>query len=358
MAFQNGANLYTQGFGSRPESVEIPHLDVRAPTTTDILYPVGKRWIFVNTAAYELIGLTSSLGVTSATWVQVADADGPIQTILGTTNQVTVTTASGTSTVSLPNTIVTPGSLTTTTTLSSSGATTLATTGASVNTFGNATGATSVNIINGTGASGWTSTNGDLTINSGTGTLGIGTDATAQTINLGTGLASKTVTLGSTSGSSPVNISCGTGGMVISTSGPPHNTQIGSGLGGSNTILQAGSGNINLNCGNGTVICNTNFQLDSAGTQLQIHGGAATDFIGSATLTAGTSGAIANTNIAAGDRIFIQRIAANASTTLGELSYTISAGASFTITSLIIGTPGSPETGDASTVGYFIVRQV
>lgn len=91
--------------------------------------------------------------------------------------------------------------------------------------------------------------------------------------------------------------------------------------------------------------------------QLQINGGAATDFIGTATLVSGTV-TVANTNIAATDRIFIQRTAANASTTLGELSYTISAGASFTITSLILGTPASPQTADVSTVTYLIVRQV
>ena len=44
MTTQPGANIYTQGFGSRPENVEVPHLDVRAPTTTDVLYPIGKKW--------------------------------------------------------------------------------------------------------------------------------------------------------------------------------------------------------------------------------------------------------------------------------------------------------------------------
>jgi hypothetical protein len=116
------------------------------------------------------------------------------------------------------------------------------------------------------------------------------------------------------------------------------------------TSITATAGDITATLGN--VIIN------GAAKQLRVHGGAVTDFIGTATLTSGSSGAIANTNIAATDRIFLQRIAANASTTLGELSYTISASNSFTITSLILGTPASPQTGDASTVGYFIVRQV
>lgn len=107
--------------------------------------------------------------------------------------------------------------------------------------------------------------------------------------------------------------------------------------------------------GNETV--NGNVIIAGAAHQLQVHGGAATDFIGTATLVAGTV-TIANTNIATTDRIFIQRIASNASTTLGELSYTISAATSFTITSLILGTPGSTQTGDLSSVAYVIVRQV
>lgn len=77
--------------------------------------------------------------------------------------------------------------------------------------------------------------------------------------------------------------------------------------------------------------------------------------IGNATLASGTV-TVANTNITATDSIIIQRIAANASTTLGEFSYTISAGTSFTINSLILGTPGSVQTGDLSTVFYAIVK--
>lgn len=96
--------------------------------------------------------------------------------------------------------------------------------------------------------------------------------------------------------------------------------------------------------------------LSSVATHITMNGGAATDFIGSGVLTAGTQ-TIANTNIASTDRIFLSRTAVNASTTLGELTYTISAGASFTVTSLIIGTPGSTETGDLSSYVYFIVGQ-
>lgn len=75
---------------------------------------------------------------------------------------------------------------------------------------------------------------------------------------------------------------------------------------------------------------------------------------GSATLVAGTV-TVTNAKIKSTSKIFVSRVAANASTTLGELSYTISANTSFTINSLILGTPGSVQTADVSSVAYFIV---
>lgn len=119
------------------------------------------------------------------------------------------------------------------------------------------------------------------------------------------------------------------------------------------------AGNINLNTAGGNVVATGgNVIINSAAKQLQVQGGAVTDFIGTATLTNGTTGAIANTNIAAGDRIFIQRTAVNASSVLGMLVYSISAATSFTITSRIVGTPGSNETNDQSSLTYFIVREI
>jgi len=153
--------------------------------------------------------------------------------------------------------------------------------------------------------------------------LNISADAAATTVNVGTGGAAKAVTLGSTNTTSA-------------------------------TTVQAGSGGITLT---GTMTASGTLKLNGAATQLQVHGGAVTDFIGTATLVAGTV-TVANTNIAATDRIFIQRTAVNASTTLGELTYTISAATSFTITSVILGTPGSTQTADVSDVVYFIVRQI
>jgi hypothetical protein len=96
--------------------------------------------------------------------------------------------------------------------------------------------------------------------------------------------------------------------------------------------------------------------INGAAKQLRVHGGAVTDFIGQATLVAGTV-TIANTNIAATDRIIVERLGANGSTAVGVFNTSISAGASFTITSLNP-TNGTTQTNDVSTVNYFIVRQV
>jgi len=89
------------------------------------------------------------------------------------------------------------------------------------------------------------------------------------------------------------------------------------------------------------------FQLNKSGGYLAVKGGAATDFIGSAILAAGTV-TVNNTNITANDKVFVTRSAVGG--TPGFLSVSISAGASFTIT--------SSNAGDTSTVNYFIVRQV
>lgn len=100
-----------------------------------------------------------------------------------------------------------------------------------------------------------------------------------------------------------------------------------------------------------------NLALPTAATQLQVEGGAVTDFIGQATLSSGTV-TVANTNIAATDRIFCTVSDINGSTTMGVLTTSITASTSFTITAVQVGTPASAETGDSSIVDYFIVRSL
>lgn len=116
------------------------------------------------------------------------------------------------------------------------------------------------------------------------------------------------------------------------------------------------AGGINLSALAGNVsVTGCHLSIASVAKTLLVNGGAVTDFIGTGVLTAGTQ-TIANTNIATGDVILITRLTVAASTTLGEFTYTISNGVSFTVTSVILGTPGSTQTGDVSTYAYFIVR--
>lgn len=135
MTFQPGANLYAVAFGSRPENVEVPHYDVRAPNSTDILYPIGKSWIDTRGLnAYILVGLSSSNGVTTATWVNDAVSGGPLNTlsddssatinpvsnniqIAGTSGQIITTAGVGVLTISVDDPFVAPGSIESTTSL-------------------------------------------------------------------------------------------------------------------------------------------------------------------------------------------------------------------------------------------------
>lgn len=69
--FQPNAMLYTQGFGSATNSLSVPHLDVRAPTVTDLNgYGLGKTWLNYVTGDYYVLGnLSVSNGVTQANWI-------------------------------------------------------------------------------------------------------------------------------------------------------------------------------------------------------------------------------------------------------------------------------------------------
>jgi len=108
--------------------------------------------------------------------------------------------------------------------------------------------------------------------------------------------------------------------------------------------------------GNTSVSTGGDLIISAAAKKLTIKGGAVTDFIGEATLTAGTV-TIANTNIATTDRIFISRRSINGSTALGMFTYTISAATSFTVRSVQQATPAATETNDVSIIEYVIIRQ-
>lgn len=83
-----------------------------APTSNQTNYEIGQV-VFTPPRAPTAFYMYGGGG----NWVQIADSNGPIQSALGTANQITVTTVSGVATFSLPSAITAPGSLTTTTSL-------------------------------------------------------------------------------------------------------------------------------------------------------------------------------------------------------------------------------------------------
>ena len=221
-------------------------------------------------------------------------------------------------------------------------------------TVGNVSGATALALNAGTGGIALASTGaGDITLassdtvlidsagvlelNSSAGIISIGNDAVAQNINIGTGAAARTVTIGNGSGATAVTINSGTAGVNVGTNAIAQTVTIGNTTGASAVVLTAGSGKVS---------CATSFLLSSVATQFQMNGGAVTDFIGQAVLVGGTK-TVANTNIAAADRIFLSRSTLGG--TAGHLSFVINPGADFVIT--------SSTALDTSTIDYVIIRQ-
>jgi hypothetical protein len=80
MTTQPGANLYTQGFGSRPENVEVPVISTVAPAPSDVNYPIGKRWINrLTNIEYTLTSQSTQGGVLSSVWTAGGGASGATQ---------------------------------------------------------------------------------------------------------------------------------------------------------------------------------------------------------------------------------------------------------------------------------------
>lgn len=227
------SNMYSQNAGMTPSVPFSTHFDTRAPTTTDINYPLLTIWNWAANGIWILNAFSSAGGTLSATWVQVSDADGPVESVVGTANQVTVTTSSGTATVSLPSAITTPGSLTTTTTLSSG--TTL------------------------TGGTGITATTGDIIASTGNITSTLGSMSAATTMTAGTGITSTTGNIVATAGAVNAGTSMtATLGNITATNGNFVSSFAGKGLFfNANTATGAAASPVVLNSRAGQVVFTT-----------------------------------------------------------------------------------------------------
>ena len=260
-------------------------------------YTTGDWYIYSGASSFSAIAVSSGAVVTVDGDTGSATASSGVITLAGTSNEITTAASSHTVTFSIPSTFIAPGSIASTTSITAGNALTVTAGGAAIT--------------------------GNSTINSsGAGTTIIGTGGTGY------------VHIGNATGNTAV-----TGSLTASTG------------------LVATTGGVTATAGNITAT-NGNVILSHAATYIGMKAAAVTDFAGTANLTSGTV-TILNTNIASGDLIFLSRISATgsgSSTTLGILSYTISASTNFVVTSLIIGTPGSTQTGDNSSFAYFIVR--
>src|SRR5271163_1999380 len=122
-------NTYAIGVGT--SSTVPPIIAQRAPTATDIRYPIGQRWINqTSTNVYTLVSLSVSNGIASALWNNDSPGTGSLNTldgdsgsatpsagvitIAGTSNEITTAGSSHTVTLSIPSTFVAPGTVTST----------------------------------------------------------------------------------------------------------------------------------------------------------------------------------------------------------------------------------------------------
>lgn len=161
MTFQPGSMNYSVAFGASPDNVAFPHVDTRAPNSTDILYPIGKRWInTLGNTEYTLTSQSSGTSGANSLWTLLATAGGALNTLTGdsggaispsasnitlsgTGSQITTTGSGSTLTFSIPSTFLAPGSIASTTTLTA-GSSLSVTTSATVGTTLGVTGLTTL----------------------------------------------------------------------------------------------------------------------------------------------------------------------------------------------------------------------
>lgn len=139
--FPVGFASYTQAFGTAPAGVQFPIYVTAAPTSTFTQGPLGvlqpgQKAVWINNAVYELLGFTSTAGVLSANWVEVASSSGDVLSVTGTANQITSSPTTGNVVLSIPSTFIAPGSIAATTTVTA-GTGITATTGNITATAGN-----------------------------------------------------------------------------------------------------------------------------------------------------------------------------------------------------------------------------
>ncbi len=243
---------YAVAVGTSSNDVSVPFLATFDPSSTNVGYPLGKRWINKSgNSEFVLTSYTPSNGTLSANWQTSASPTGSISTItgdsggalspsagniniLGTAAQITTTGSGSTLTISIPTTF-------------SIGSTA----GAAGGTISVGTGDF---VLAGAAAS-------DITLGSGisTGNILFGADQTSGTLTIGgsaqsgtiaiRGGAGGTVEIANTSGTTTLNLALGGGinNVNLATGLGNNIIAIGSTAGTSSIAMGVGTGNFSLN---------------------------------------------------------------------------------------------------------------
>lgn len=390
MTFQPGATVYTQAFGSRPENVEVPHIEGRSPSIYDIGYPVGKRWVNnVGNLAYELTSLSVSQGVTTANWALLGstggalntltgDSGGPISpvsgniTLAGTAGQLTTTGSAGTITFGLAGPFA-PTSFTAHGVLLGEGSSSVVATAAGTN---------GQLLIGSTGAdpafSTVTSSGGTLTLTGGAHTLNIDLAAPVTVANGGTGATTLTGVL-TGNGTSAVTANAVTNHGVLL--GGASNAVSSLAVASTGTTLMGSTGadpaftgspsfsgsvtagtTLTATLGNITAT-NGNFVKTAAGnkdiyTSVATNATAGANSAGTVTLVAGTA-TVATTAVTANSliRLYRQSVGATGAAATGNISRgTITPATSFVINSVDAADATALAITDVSVIFWEIVN--
>jgi hypothetical protein len=411
MTIQPGANLYTIAFGNRPENVEVPHVETRAPTSADVGYPIGKRWIYLNNGEYTLLNLATVNGITTATWTLLGTDTGPLNTltgntggalspssnninivgagpisvagtgstltisftpgttaietltggsggpispvagnvnVLGTANQITTIGSGNTITWSIPTTFIAPGSIASVSTITAATGLTVTSGGATITSGGLTVSAGGAAITGNSTVTGTFTASAGLTVTSGGATITAG----GLTVSAGgaaiTGNSTVTGTFTTSAG-----LIVSAGGATI-TSGGLTVSAGGAGITGNSTVTGTltVSTTITATLGNITAT-NGNFVLGTAGNKLNSTSVATTtaagaNSFGTVALVAGTA-TVATTAVTASSMIFLTCQALGTVVVPSALCVSSkTAGTNFIIT--------ASQGTDTSTIAWFIVN--
>ena len=236
LAYKSGADAWTTGLSLIDVSGNVLVAnDINSSAATANLFNTGTTNLTIGGAATTFnlqgaSGATVNLGNgNGATAVNIYTGSGALG--LGNNavaHTVTIGNQTGASAVTID---------------SGTGAINIGTAIAKTITIGNVTGTTAVNVNTGSAGTTYTTTNGIFTLNTGTGTISLGTDAVAKTINIG-----------NSTGATAVSLNTGTGSSLnLGTNAIAHTVTIGNQTGASALTLDAGTGAINI----GTAIAKT-----------------------------------------------------------------------------------------------------